>query len=593
MPRGRARLSHEAWALQGAFVRFAGWGGLAAAALVAVGAVFDGLGLLLLVPLLEIAIGSGGGRLSRLVLVPFQGLDQTGRLLALIGLFAVLMLVRAVVLAARDRSTNRLQSTFVEAVRARLVQRLAAAGWASAARISHARMIQALGFEVYQVGVASYAGLTAAVALVTLVGYCVLTLALSPLAGAVAVGFAALGGIVASPYLSRARALGRALTETHFALTGQAMAFLSGLKAAAAQGEQQGFASAYLATSAVGLEGRLSSLGLQSSLRIVTTTLAAFVGAIALITGLLVAHLPPAVLITLLFVLSRMSAPALAMHQGIQQMLHSLPAYGAITALEAELAEAEAVTPPAPILAAPIATGAEIELQAVGIRHAGQEGRPALENVSLAIPAGAFVGITGPSGSGKTTLLDLAAGLLAPQTGRVLAHGRPLAGEVLTAHRARLAYVAQDPYLFDGALRDNLLWSNQAVSEADMLRALCDVGAETLLAGLANGLDTRLGERGVLMSAGERQRLALARALLRRPALLILDEATNALDVESERAILERLAALQPDVTILMVAHRASSLSLCDYRLELPTPGVVRPVAGPTPELRRRSSRRP
>lgn len=194
---------------------------------------------------------------------------------------------------------------------------------------------------------------------------------------------------------------------------------------------------------------------------------------------------------------------------------------------------------------------------------------PLLERVSLAIPSGAFVGLTGPSGVGKTTLLDLAAGLLSPDAGTVA---------VEAAGRERLAYVAQEAFLFDGSIRRNLAWGRPEATEAEMLWALDLVGAGCLLERL--GLDGRLGDRGARVSAGERQRLALARAVLRRPRLLILDEATNALDLTAERAILARLDQLRPATTILMVSHRAESLVFCDHVLRFPDL-VLEGPAGP------------
>jgi ATP-binding cassette subfamily C protein len=139
-----------------------------------------------------------------------------------------------------------------------------------------------------------------------------------------------------------------------------------------------------------------------------------------------------------------------------------------------------------------------------------------------------------------------------------------LEGEALAAHREQLAYVAQDPFLFDDSVRTNLAWSAPGRSEAEMLEALESVGAHRLLERLGQGLDTRIGHRGALLSAGERQRLALACAILRRPRLFLLDEATNAIDVAAEEPILRVIAALRPAATIQMVAHRAESLRLCD-----------------------------
>jgi ATP-binding cassette subfamily C protein len=146
-----------------------------------------------------------------------------------------------------------------------------------------------------------------------------------------------------------------------------------------------------------------------------------------------------------------------------------------------------------------------------------------------------------------------------------------------------LAYVAQDPFLFDGTVRANLAWSAPGRSEASMLDALKAVGAQRLLERLAQGLDTRIGHRGALLSAGERQRVALACALLRQPRLLLLDEATNAIDVPGEAVILRTLAAMRPTVTILMVAHRAESLRFCDEILAFPDL-TFRPAARSDPQ---------
>ncbi len=204
----------------------------------------------------------------------------------------------------------------------------------------------------------------------------------------------------------------------------------------------------------------------------------------------------------------------------------------------------------------------------MSFRYAADD--PGLDAIDLFIPAGAFIGIRGPSGSGKTTLLDLVSGLLVPQAGSISVGGRSLSGATLQRFRERLAYVTQEPFLFDDTIRRNLAWSREDVGEDEMWAALAEVDADRLVRRLGCGLDTRIGERGVMLSAGERQRLALARALLRRPAVLILDEATNAIDIASERAILERLATMAGSVTIMLAAHRNESLALCDSVIEFP-----------------------
>jgi ATP-binding cassette, subfamily C, bacterial len=141
--------------------------------------------------------------------------------------------------------------------------------------------------------------------------------------------------------------------------------------------------------------------------------------------------------------------------------------------------------------------------------------------------------------------------------------GVPLRGPSVTAWRNSVSYVAQDPFLFHDTIRRNLLWANPEVDEAVLWSVLGMVGAEEIVRSAAQGLDTVVGERGTLLSGGERQRLCLARAMLRRPHLLVLDEATSAIDIEGEHALFERLLLVTPRPTIVMIAHRLESLRHC------------------------------
>ena len=186
-----------------------------------------------------------------------------------------------------------------------------------------------------------------------------------------------------------------------------------------------------------------------------------------------------------------------------------------------------------------------------------------MRDLDLIIDLGSIVGIAGPSGAGKTTFADLLVGLYPPQSGTILIGGVPLRGPSVTAWRNSVSYLAQDPFLFHDTIRRNLLWANPEVDEAALWSVLGMVGAEEIVRNAAQGLDTVVGERGTLLSGGERQRLCLARAMLRRPHLLVLDEATSAIDIEGEHALFERLLLVTPRPTIVMIAHRLESLRHC------------------------------
>ena len=568
-------LRAESAALVGAFIGFARWRAAGAAALIALGTVFDGLGLLFLVPVLDLVIadraGRPAGRMAGAIEGVLAGYPASWRLLIVLAAFAGLMLVRGVVLRRRDRLTATLQLEFVEDIRLRLVHRLASAGWPAVAGSNHARVLQVLSVEIHQIGVASSAGLVAAVAFAMLIGHCILALVLAPVAGALAIAFSLAAGLASRPYLARSRTLGRTIIEAHVGMAEGAAAFMGGLKLALAQGLEGRFVASYAAAAAGSVRDRVQFQDLQSRLRNLTSGAAALVGMLTLLVGAEVFHLSAPVLITLLVVLSRMGALAATVQQGIQQVVHSLPGHGAILAAEADLAPPQPTARVRSPALRPSSRDAALEFVQVGYAHDPASGRrPELDKASLVIPAGVFVGIVGPSGVGKTTFLDLAAGVLVPRSGAVHVFGQALEGEVLARHRHQLAYVAQDPFLFDDTVRANLAWAAPQRTEDDMIEALEAVGAQRLLQRLGQGLDTRIGHRGALLSAGERQRVARACAILRRPRLFLLDEATNAIDPSSEEEVLRSLLALRLEATILMVAHRAESLRFCDQILEFP-----------------------
>ena len=169
----------------------------------------------------------------------------------------------------------------------------------------------------------------------------------------------------------------------------------------------------------------------------------------------------------------------------------------------------------------------------------------------------------GPSGSGKSTLADLLLGLIVPARGRVLVDETPLTPDLLPAWREQIGYVPQDSFHFHDTVRANLLWARPEASEAELWEAL-EVAAAGFVARLPQGLDTVLGDRGVRLSGGERQRVALARALVRRPAMLILDEATSSLDSENERRVQDAIERLHGHLTILVITHRLTTVRFAD-----------------------------
>ena len=199
-----------------------------------------------------------------------------------------------------------------------------------------------------------------------------------------------------------------------------------------------------------------------------------------------------------------------------------------------------------------------IEFKDVFFTYPGR--KQTLTGINLTIQKGSMTALVGHSGSGKSTITDLLLGLQIPEKGDVLIDGVPLRNFKQNSFRERIGYVPQDPMLFHASIRENLLWAFDKANENDLWHALRLANAEVFVKELPEGIDTLVGDRGVRLSGGQRQRIALARALLRKPELLILDEATSSLDTESERLIQHSIDEVAKDTTILVIAHRLSTI---------------------------------
>src|SRR5262245_44826098 len=226
---------------------------------------------------------------------------------------------------------------------------------------------------------------------------------------------------------------------------------------------------------------------------------------------------------------------------------------------------------PKPLNPRPLSDLRALAFERVTFQHQSASS-PAVSDISFAVERGETVAFVGPSGAGKTTLVKLLVGLYPPKSGQILYNGIPGSDIELDGLRERIGFVTQDTQLFSGTIRENLLFVNPHASDEECLAALRSAACTSLLERAPNGLDTVIGEGGVKVSGGEKQRLSIARALLRRPHLLVFDEATSSLDslTEEEIARTIREVAGSRDVITILIAHRLSTVMHADriYVLE-------------------------
>lgn len=216
----------------------------------------------------------------------------------------------------------------------------------------------------------------------------------------------------------------------------------------------------------------------------------------------------------------------------------------------------------------------EVRFEAVGLRYA-KELEPALSDVSFILPKGQTLALVGPSGAGKSSIADLLIGLYAPSEGRIWIDDMPLDQLELASWQQKLGVVSQDTFLFNASLAENIAYGTAGATREAVEAAASAAHADGFIQSLPNGYDTLVGERGYRLSGGQRQRISLARAILRQPELLILDEATSALDTQSERLVQEAIESMGNDKTILVVAHRLSTISRADQILVLKSGSIM------------------
>lgn len=538
-------------------------------------ALTEGVGLILLVPMLGLvadgAAGSAAGLAGRLAAIGLPA--ELPRLLAL---FVILVAVRAMLVMWRNRAVLELELTLVNGLRRRAWRALLGADWRMLSGLRRSEQASLLISNLDRVGLGINQLLIASTTVVTLLALGLAALAIAPL---FALGAGVSGLLVLAAYRGlrqRAAQLGEALGDLWnrlHARIGESLAALRTIKVLGAEAQAEAavmddFARlgearhAYLRGTAIG------QLLLQTG----------GAAALALLVWLALEQwrLPLATILPMVALFARVLPLLGTLQEAWQQWLHARPALAAAHALIAAAAAArEAQLPPGPL--PPLER--TIALHGVRVWFAGQPA-PALDRVSLVIPAGSILALTGPSGAGKSTLADVLAGLIAPDSGTLALDGRPLDPAGQRAWRQAVAYVEQDPMVLAASVRDNLLWGAGQADDASLWATLADAAAQDFVRDLPDGLDSRLGDGGRQLSGGERQRLMLARALLRDPRLLILDEATSALDPANEAAVAQALARLRGRMTIVLIAHRGTLTGLADQVVQLDSGHLVDESAG-------------
>jgi ATP-binding cassette subfamily C protein len=539
--------------------------------------LLGGVGLLLLVPIVNSVADT-----SDSIRVPVIGSLDVGSLplWSLLAVFVGVVAVQALISRTAAVNTVRLQQGIVDRLRHDAFEAILAARWSFVLQMRRSDIVQVVTEGAGRSGMAVSLLLTTAVALVLATATAVVALLVAPGVAAIAIVAVVVLALAQASGIRPARRLGRVFNERSRELQAVVTDSLDSLRLVRAHDASRlwidRLADAFSNTRQVQLD---------NTERITTITALSSVGTAAAASMLVListwADVPPASIVVIVVLIGRLSGQVQSLVRSATQLANSLPAVGDIVELTNDARAArETTVDDGPTVRRQLPDDPAIpmlEFRDVTFHYVTSGG--GVSGLDLIVPRGCITAIAGPSGAGKSTIADLALGLLQPDSGQLLVGGDVLLAQDLPWWRNHVAYVPQETVLLAGTLRDNLVWSvPRKVDDADCLAALERAAAKFVKA-LPDGLDSLLGDRGVRLSGGERQRVAIARALLREPTLLVLDEATSSLDDDTEAAVLDTIAALVPTMTVLVIAHRRSTLDMAQH--------VVRIEAG------RRSDRQP
>lgn len=549
-------LAAAAWrAGRGRLARALGW--------TLLGGAVECAGIALLVPLLGfVGLAPGEGALGRVgegAAAALGALGLPATLPVVLAAFVVLAGAAAMLERAQAVATAELGAGVALDLRRSLYAALARSTWPWFSRVRASDAAHALTEEAERAGSAAQGILAVAAHGTLALAYLALALAAAPGFA----GLAAIAGVAALLVATRVREVRRrgaavsgADRDVHAALDEG----FADARTDRAHGRTEEGIARFGEAAVESARARATLLRHLAGSRALAATGTAAVLAAFVLVSVEAFGAGPAALLLSLFLLNRLLHRALAVAQQWEYAAADLPGHAAVQRM---LASAAAAEEPRGGTAAPCPLREGIRLRGVSFSYGGPD-RPALRVADLEVPAGSLVAVTGPMGSGKTTLVDLVAGVLAPDAGRIEIDGVPLDARRLGSWSASVGYVAEDALLLHGTVRSNLLRARPGAGERDLWRALSLAGSADFVRARPGRLDAGVGERGRALSGGERRGVALARALLREPSLLVLDGVADGPGPDEAGRVLDALAGLRGRTTILLVTRREEALRRAD-----------------------------
>jgi ATP-binding cassette subfamily C protein len=526
----------------------------------------EAIGIGTLLPVIGLAAGPDSQSQSALARQIQDGLDRVGldpTLGTLVIIVAVFMVLKSLLSYAAIVYASRAAARVVLGYRRRLMSAVLKARWSYFSEQKSGRLVNVFGLEISQAAEGYVNAASVIAAAIQTVAYCLIAIAISPALALLAMATGIIITFSLRGFLKLSRKAGYKQTGRSMKLASYVVDMMANIKPLKTMDRQQPMLQAvddiFVKLRSVFVTRETSKVGLARSGDALTAVVAA--------AGIYVASTYLKVPFADLLVSAIVFNQIVTVSTKLQRMLQVASVLEASHVRTVEMIEeAEVKEERNPGKRQPLPEGAPCRFEDVSFSY-GE--KPVLRGVSLDIPARAITVLSGPSGAGKTTVVDLLIGLHQPTSGRILIGSDPLQELDLHAWRRQIGYVPQELTLFHDTVRMNMTLGDSTIPDEQIMDALKQAGALDFVLALPDGLDTDVGEMGGRLSGGQRQRISLARALVTRPKLLILDEVTSALDPGTEDEIVENIAGLRGGYTIVAITHRPAWMRIADQSYSL------------------------
>lgn len=528
--------------------------------------IFEGIGIGALVPLFSLVLETGGiesNRASQLIGELFSYFHVDPTIVSLLVFVSILFFLKAFVLLWFGYVEIRIIADYTNKTRSDLYTTTLFSSWMYLLQQRLGYLENVLTIDTSESGkmLRSFSGITLAISSMIIYAAVALTISFRVTLITLAVGGILL--LFLKPLVRRIQVYARKLTSLRKKIAHRVNESISGLKTVKALGAEEGIVAEGKNFFERWRDIHIRSFMVSQFSKVFIQPVSVLFIAFIFYISYLQPNFDIAAFVVVVYLIERIFIHIDKIQKSFMQIGSAIPYVANVFSLQNDLADkGRDAEKNGAGNDQPFAFERELEFRNVSFSY--NEARPILSGITMRIQKGDIVGIVGHSGSGKTTIVDLLLRLFQPTGGSILADGRDIGEINIKEWQKFVGYVPQDVFLRNDTIEQNISFFSSDIAKADIEEAVEKAHLLPVIEKLSDGLKTEVGERGVALSGGERQRIALARALARKPKMLILDEATSALDAESEASIQRALEELRGGVTIIIVAHRLSTIMIAD-----------------------------